>query len=123
MSEASASDQLTHILAFEVILTHNLPLDSTGLVSYTDTPAVAPDEVVPSTPINIPGIGYPKAFPQSLPAKNCTSWSLTNTDPDTDKVSPLLVVQMLTYLPLPSIVTKGGLVVVPSEVTRIVLIT
>jgi hypothetical protein len=30
---------------------------------------------------------------------------------------------MLTYLPLPSIVTKGGLVVVPSEVTRIVLIT
>lgn len=51
------------------------------------------------------------------------SLCFAKNDHDILTVSPLPVVPMLTYLPLPSIVIKGGLVVVPSEVTRMVLIT
>ncbi len=92
-------------------------------MSYIIRSAIAPDDAVASIPNAVPGIGNHNALLASLPAKRNVSLSLANIEPETVSVSPLAVVPILTYQPLPSIVTKGGLLVVPSDVTHIVLMT
>lgn len=95
----------------------------THLRSYRTNLVAKASDADPSICIPTHHSGHPNKFVASLSKNMLTSLSCANTEPDTLRVSPLAIVPILTYLPLPSIVINGGLLVVPSDVTQIVLMT